>query len=93
MWLAGRRASRPGQRRQGQEVENLLYAGFLGVFLAAASVMSCYNYQSSTTLYLYRVWDSGMSFHGGLIGVILVMVDTGQTHQRNFLQVADLLRR
>lgn len=25
-------------------------------------------------LYLFRVWDGGMSFHGGLIGVILVMI-------------------
>ncbi|MGQ7074320.1 prolipoprotein diacylglyceryl transferase family protein, partial [Escherichia sp. SP-MK2] len=24
-------------------------------------------------LYLFRVWDGGMSFHGGLIGVIVVM--------------------
>ncbi len=25
-------------------------------------------------LYLFRVWDGGMSFHGGLIGVIVVMI-------------------
>ena len=33
MWLAGRRASRPGSGWTKNEVENLLYAGFLGVFL------------------------------------------------------------
>ena len=34
MWLATRRANRPGSGWTKNEVENLLYAGFLGVFLA-----------------------------------------------------------
>lgn len=33
MWLATRRANRPGSGWSKNEVENLLYAGFLGVFL------------------------------------------------------------
>ena len=33
MWLATRRANRPGSGWTKNEVENLLYAGFLGVFL------------------------------------------------------------
>lgn len=40
MWLAGRRASRPGSGWTKNEVENLLYAGFLGVFLGGVWVMS-----------------------------------------------------
>lgn len=35
-------------------------------------------------LYLFRVWDGGMSFHGGLIGVILVMVIFAKRTKRNF---------
>lgn len=26
------------------------------------------------SLYLFRVWDGGMFFYGGLIGVIVVMI-------------------
>ncbi len=33
MWLATCRANRPGSGWTKNEVENLLYAGFLGVFL------------------------------------------------------------
>ncbi len=33
MWLAVRRANKPGSGWKKEEVENLLYAGFLGVFL------------------------------------------------------------
>ncbi len=33
MWLAVRRANKPGSGWTKDEVENLLYAGFLGVFV------------------------------------------------------------
>lgn len=56
-------------------MENLLYAGFLGVFLGGRiGYVLFYNLPVflADPLYLFRVWDGGMSFHGGLIGVILV---------------------
>ncbi|MGL4771473.1 MAG: prolipoprotein diacylglyceryl transferase family protein, partial [Plesiomonas shigelloides] len=33
LWLAGRRAAKPNSGWTKDEVENLLYAGFFGVFL------------------------------------------------------------
>ena len=36
-------------------------------------------------LYLFRVWEGGMSFHGGLIGVIVAMIWTSYSQKRNFL--------
>ncbi len=72
-----------GQRLDQNEVENLLYAGFLGVFLGGRiGYVLFYNLPVflQDPLYLFRVWDGGMSFHGGLIGVILVMIIFCQTH-------------
>ncbi len=77
MWLATRRANRPGSGWTKNEVENLLYAGFLGVFLGGRlGYVLFYNFPLflNDPLYLFRVWDGGMSFHGGLIGVIVVMI-------------------
>jgi phosphatidylglycerol:prolipoprotein diacylglycerol transferase len=94
MWLAGRRASRPGSGWTKNEVENLLYAGFLGVFLGGRiGYVLFYNFPVflSDPLYLFRVWDGGMSFHGGLIGVILVMVIFAYRTKRHFFQVADFI--
>lgn len=42
-------------------------------------------------LYLFKVWDGGMSFHGGLIGVICVMLWFARRTKRNFFQVADFI--
>ncbi len=42
MWLAVRRANKPGSGWKKEEVENLLYAGFLGFSWADVSVTCCF---------------------------------------------------
>ncbi len=71
MWLAVRRANKPGSGWTKDEVENLLYAGFLGVFFGGrVGYVLFYNLPLflDNPLYLFKVWDGGMSFHGGLMG-------------------------
>ena len=94
MWLAGRRANRPGSGWTKNEVENLLYAGFLGVFLGGRiGYVLFYNFPTfiQDPLYLFRVWDGGMSFHGGLVGVIVVMIIFAKRTKRTFFQVSDFI--
>lgn len=94
MWLATRRANRPGSGWTKNEVENLLYAGFLGVFLGGRiGYVLFYNFPQfmADPLYLFRVWDGGMSFHGGLIGVIVVMIIFARRTKRSFFQSLILL--
>ena len=94
MWLAVRRANKPGSGWTKDEVENLLYAGFLGVFLGGRiGYVFFYNLPLflDNPLYLFKVWDGGMSFHGGLIGVIVVMLIFAHRTKRNFFQVSDFI--
>lgn len=94
MWLAVRRANKPGSGWKKEEVENLLYAGFLGVFLGGRiGYVLFYNLPLflDNPLYLFKVWDGGMSFHGGLIGVIVVMLWFARRTKRNFFQVSDFI--
>lgn len=77
-----------------EEVENLLYAGFLGVFLGGRiGYVLFYNLPLflDNPLYLFKVWDGGMSFHGGLIGVIVAMLWFAHRTKRNFFQVSDFI--
>ncbi|BES83783.1 prolipoprotein diacylglyceryl transferase [Pectobacterium araliae] len=94
MWLAVRRANKLGSGWTKDEVENLLYMGFLGVFVGGRlGYVLFYAFPSflENPLYLFKVWDGGMSFHGGLMGVIGVMLWFVHRTKRHFFQVADFI--
>lgn len=94
LWLGIRRAKKPNSGWTRDEVENLLYLGFLGVFIGGRlGYVFFYNFSMflDDPLYLFRVWDGGMSFHGGLAGVIVVMILFAYRTKRHFFQVSDFI--
>lgn len=94
MWLGMRRAQKPNSGWTKQDVENLLYFGFLGVFIGGRvgyTLFYAFDRFLADPLYLFKVWDGGMSFHGGLIGVIVVMILFAYKTQRHFFQVSDFI--
>jgi phosphatidylglycerol:prolipoprotein diacylglycerol transferase len=57
-------------------IEDLLFYGALGVILGGRiGYVIFYNFDVfwADPLYLLRVWEGGMSFHGGLLGVTAAM--------------------
>ncbi|MFZ7217230.1 prolipoprotein diacylglyceryl transferase [Avibacterium avium] len=93
-WLAVRRANRPNSGWTTEQVDNLLFNGFLGVFLGGRIGYVMFyqvEYFLQDPMYLFRVWEGGMSFHGGLIGVILAMFITAKLQHRGFWATADFV--
>ena len=94
MWLAGRRADAPNSGWTRNEVSDLLFYGFLGVILGGrVGYVLFYNFDLflADPLYLFKIWTGGMSFHGGLIGVITAMIWFAHKTQRHFFTVADFV--
>ena len=75
-WLGKRRAAQPAQIIKPQQVDDLIFYGALGVVIGGrlGSVLF-YNFDSflENPLYLLKIWQGGMSFHGGFIGVLVAM--------------------
>ena len=74
--LALYRSGKPGSPINKVEVENLITYGAFGVILGGrCGYVIFYNFERWMTdpLWLFRVWEGGMSFHGGLIGVMLAL--------------------
>ncbi len=93
-WLAGRRAKQPGSGWTPEQVSDIVFYGALGVILGGRLgyvVFYNLNVYLANPWSVFRVWDGGMSFHGGLVGVMLAMWLWGRTQQKSFLQVADFL--
>ncbi|MBL8389167.1 MAG: prolipoprotein diacylglyceryl transferase [Hydrogenophaga sp.] len=79
---------------QPRDVEDILFLGVMGVVIGGR-VGYCLFYKPlyylSHPLEVFAVWTGGMSFHGGLIGVLLAMVWYARTRQRPWLQVMDFI--
>ncbi len=94
LWMANRRADKPGSGWTRDQVSDLLFAGFLGVVIGGrVGYVLFYNFELflANPLYLFEVWTGGMSFHGGLLGVITAMFWYAKRHQRRFFAVADMI--
>ncbi len=79
---------------QQQEVSDIMFYGMLGVILGGrVGYMLFYGFEllRQDPLSLFWVWDGGMSFHGGLLGVILVMAWFARHTSRSFWKVADFV--
>ena len=73
-------------------IDDLLFWGVLGVVLGGRfGYVLFYKpaYYLSNPLEALAVWHGGMSFHGGLLGVILAMWWIGRKYKLGFLAVAD----
>ena len=94
-WLGNRRAVRqPWRGWTGQDVSDVLFYGMLGVIAGGRiGYMLFYGFDllRQDPLSVFRVWDGGMSFHGGLLGVIVAMAWFGRRTRRSFWQVADFV--
>lgn len=75
-WLGKLRAKRDGALVKPAQIDDLVFFGALGAVLGGriGSVIF-YNFDSflSNPLYLVKIWEGGMSFHGGFIGVLVAM--------------------
>lgn len=77
-----------------RDVEDILFLGVMGV-VAGGRLGYCLFYKPgyylSHPLEILAVWQGGMSFHGGLLGVIVAMLWFARSRQRPFLQVMDFI--
>ncbi len=94
-WLLGRwRAARPGSGWSPQQLDDLLFYIVLGVILGGRLGYTLfYGYATllSDPLSILRIWEGGMSFHGGLIGVLIAVWLYGRRHRRRFFEITDFI--
>lgn len=77
-----------------RDVEDILFLGVVGV-VAGGRIGYCLFYQPAYYLQhpleVFYVWQGGMSFHGGLIGVMVAQLWYARSRGRPFMQVMDFV--
>jgi phosphatidylglycerol:prolipoprotein diacylglycerol transferase len=93
-WLGKLRARKPWSPITEVQMGDLLFYLALGVILGGRfGYVVFYNFDVflADPLWLLRVWEGGMAFHGGLLGVIFAMWWYGRKIDRGFWQLADFV--
>lgn len=94
MYLANKAADKSGGEWTRDQVSDLLFYGFLGVILGGRIgyvLFYQWEYFLADPLYLFQIWQGGMSFHGGLLGVILAVYIFSRKANKSFLRVGDFV--
>ena len=94
-WLLGRwRISHGKTRLTLKDLEDIIFYGVLGVIAGGRLGYVIFykpTYYLSHPLEIFYLWEGGMSFHGGLLGVLVAMALYGRKHGRSFFEVTDFI--
>lgn len=94
LWLGRHRASRQGSGWQADEVADFLFFIAVGVIIGGRLgyvVFYNFSFYLYNPLDIFALWDGGMSFHGGLLGVLVAIGLYARKTQRHYFAVSDFL--
>jgi phosphatidylglycerol:prolipoprotein diacylglycerol transferase len=77
-----------------KDIDDILFYGVLGTILGGRLgyvVFYKSSFYLANPLDIFKVWEGGMSFHGGMIGVTIAMVLFAWQRKRTWLQVTDFV--
>ncbi len=94
-WVLGRRrAARPGSGWTPPDVDDLLTCVMIGIIIGGRlGYVLFYDLPVyiADPMEILRLWNGGMSFHGGLLGVLAAFWYFAHARGRSFLEVSDFI--
>ncbi|MCW8877998.1 MAG: prolipoprotein diacylglyceryl transferase [Kangiellaceae bacterium] len=91
-WMGTARAKQPGSPYTTEHVSDFLFYGFLGVVLGGRIGYVLFyhlDYFLADPVYLFKIAEGGMSFHGGLLGVLVAFWYFAKKSNTTFFQISD----
>jgi phosphatidylglycerol:prolipoprotein diacylglycerol transferase len=93
-WLARRRSQRPDSPVAAKQVDDLIFYAALGIVIGGRlGYVLFYGLDRllADPLWLVRVQEGGMSFHGGLLGVVVAIAWFARSQRIAFGALADFV--
>ncbi len=93
-WLARRIVRRPGWRITAEQLDDLLFYATLGIIIGGRlGYVIFYNpgYYLRNPVEILFLWEGGMSFHGGLVGVLVAVWWCARKHRLSLFEVGDVV--
>ena len=93
-WLGTRRIARGAAPITREQFDDLLFLGVLGVILGGRLGYVLFykpGHYAAHPAEIFAVWQGGMSFHGGLLGVMAAMAFAAWRHRVDYLRLMDFI--
>jgi len=93
-WLGRRRAAAPGSTWKPIDVDDLIFFAAMGVILGGRiGWLLVYGGEqvAANPVTIVQIWKGGMSFHGGLVGVLVAVAIFAHRRGRRTADVIDFL--
>jgi len=91
-WHLSKMARAPGSPMAQRHVDDLFFYCTLGVILGGRlGYVAFYKPELFGTLDMFKLWEGGMSFHGGVIGVLIALSWVAWRGGLSWLRVCDYI--
>jgi phosphatidylglycerol:prolipoprotein diacylglycerol transferase len=91
-WLGRLRAKKPGSTWTPADIDDFMFFGMVGTILGGRLGYVFFyglSFWAKDPWYPFKVWDGGMSFHGGLLGVMIAFAIFAIRRKRRVADVFD----
>lgn len=92
-WYIRRLIKKPGAPMSAAHIDDFITYAMLAIIVGGRlGYVLFYNFTAymAEPLAIFRVWDGGMSFHGGLIGVVLTIIWFARKNKLDLMRLADV---
>lgn len=93
-WLLRRVTAGPNDRIGHPPLDDLINFGIIGIIIGGRLIyVSFYNaeYYLQHPMDILKVWQGGMAFHGGFLGMVGAILFTARKHKVNAVELGDLI--
>ncbi len=97
-WLGKRRAKQTPPVEKGgwnaEQISDVIFYGAIGTVLGGRIGYTLfYGFSNflADPVSILRIWEGGMSFHGGLLGVLVAMWLFGRKSKKTFFEITDFI--
>ena len=92
-WHLSKMIKQPGAPMAQRHVDDLFFYCMLGVILGGRLGYAIFYNPGlwSNPLDVLKLWEGGMSFHGGLVGVLIAIAWVSRRDELSFLRVCDYI--
>lgn len=95
VWLVGLwRTKRYHLQWTSEQISDLIFSGAVGAILGGRIGYMIF-YQTTEFIHqpwiVFKIWEGGMSFHGGLLGVLIAMSLFAYKTKKSFLEIGDFV--